>query len=49
MFHQRGRIKGVGWVERPVAAIWYLRDGQVMRVLSYFSWNEALEAAGLEQ
>jgi ketosteroid isomerase-like protein len=46
----RGRIgDGGAWVERPIGAVYYLTDGKIVRVLTFFSWSEALEAAGLEE
>jgi ketosteroid isomerase-like protein len=50
LFHHRGRLKDSGaWIERPVGTLYYLRDGRIVRVLSYFSWAEALKAVGLEE
>ena len=48
LYHHRGRIKDSGaWIERPVGAVYFLQDGKIVRVLSFFSWDEALKAVGL--
>ena len=48
LHHHRGRIGDSGaWVERPLGAVYFFRDGKIVRVLSFFSWAEALDAAGL--
>jgi ketosteroid isomerase-like protein len=48
LWHTRGRIKQGGtWIEAPVGSIWHVRDGKVLRVDTYFTWDEALDAAGL--
>jgi ketosteroid isomerase-like protein len=45
LFHQRGRSKEDGrWVEAQVAGVFSLRDGKVIRVRSYPTWNDALES-----
>jgi ketosteroid isomerase-like protein len=50
LHHHRGRIRdGGGWVERPLGAVYFLRSGKIARVLSFFSWSEALKAAGLSE
>ena len=50
LFHQRGRIEdGGAWVEAPVGAVLYMRDGKVVRAMMYFSWSEALQAAGVQE
>jgi ketosteroid isomerase-like protein len=50
LHHHRGRIGDSGaWVERPLGAVYFLRDGKIVRVLSFFSWVEALEAAGVAE
>jgi ketosteroid isomerase-like protein len=44
----RGRIESSGsWIAQPLGAVFDLRDGEINRVLTYFSWAEALEAVGL--
>jgi ketosteroid isomerase-like protein len=45
--HQRGLVKGVP-MEGQIAYDWQLRDGKGVRVQVYFSWDEALHAAGLK-
>ena len=35
-------------VDAPLASIWELRGDKVVQVWSYFTWEEALEAAGVE-
>jgi uncharacterized protein len=48
LYRSRGRIKGSDApIEAPVGAVFYVRDGKVMRALFYFSWADALEAVGL--
>jgi hypothetical protein len=48
LYRSRGRIKdGGAWLEQPIGAVVYLRDSKILRVLSYFSWAEALEVGGL--
>jgi ketosteroid isomerase-like protein len=50
LYHHRGRIKDSGaWIERPVGAVYFLHDSKIVRVLSYFSWAEAFDAAGLAE
>jgi ketosteroid isomerase-like protein len=46
--HQRGRMKGAGTqIEEPIAYIfWEFRNGKAARVDVYFSWEEAVDAAG---
>ena len=47
---QRARIKGSDdRIEQPVGYDWEVRDGKGTRVQVYFSWEEALEAAGLKE
>lgn len=47
---QRGRIKGSAVpVVQQVGMVWTLRDARGVRVEAFFSWREALEAAGLEE
>jgi hypothetical protein len=48
--YNRGRIKGsAAPIEHQVAYIWTLRNGQGFRVHAYFSWQEALQHAGLQE
>jgi ketosteroid isomerase-like protein len=50
LVHQRGRLKGTGHpMEMAVGWIVELVDGQVARVDVYFSWEAALDAAGLSE
>jgi ketosteroid isomerase-like protein len=45
---QRGRIRqSDAWVEQPVGAVFEVRDRKITRLSIYFSWDEALKAAGL--
>jgi ketosteroid isomerase-like protein len=49
LWHHRGRLRETGdWIEQRVGTVWYFRERKILRVLSYFSWEEALEAAGVE-
>ena len=48
--YQRGRIKGSEVsIEQRVGFEWQLRNGRIARVQAHFSWEEALEAAGLSE
>jgi ketosteroid isomerase-like protein len=50
LLHQRGRIRGSGdRIEQPVGYIARVRDGKLTEVHVYFSWEAALEAAGLAE
>lgn len=50
LFRFRSRLAGGGeWLAPPLGAVFYFRDGKVWRVLTYFSWSEALAVAGVEQ
>ena len=50
LVYQRGRIKGSGDViEQPIGYEWYIREGRTVRVQVHFSWEAALEAAGLSE
>jgi ketosteroid isomerase-like protein len=46
--HARGRASGVG-VEAPLALLWTVREGKVVRVVWFQTREEALEAAGLSE
>jgi ketosteroid isomerase-like protein len=49
LYHHRDRIKGSGdRVEHELGAVFYFRDGKIVRALTYLSWREALETARLE-
>jgi ketosteroid isomerase-like protein len=49
LYRARGRIKdGGAWLEQPVGAVYDFRGDKILRVRTYFTWQEALEAAGLE-
>ncbi|HME01970.1 MAG TPA: nuclear transport factor 2 family protein [Solirubrobacteraceae bacterium] len=49
LIHQRVRIKGSdNRMEHEVAWDVELRNGKITRVHAYFSWEEALQAVGLE-
>jgi uncharacterized protein len=47
-FHARGRGSGVG-VEAEAAWVHTLKDGLVVDLRTFASWEEALEAAGLSE
>jgi len=50
LLYQRGRIQGSGaQVEQATAYIAEFRDGLAARVDVFFSWEAALEAAGLPE
>ena len=46
--HARGRASGVD-VEAPLALLWTVRGGKVVRVVWFPTREEALEAAGLSE
>ena len=49
LFHHRGRIPGEGnWIEQPVGSLFTFREGKVAEASSWFSWEEARAAAGLD-
>jgi ketosteroid isomerase-like protein len=49
LLHQRGRIKGSNsQIEHRIGWDCEVRQGRVTRVRGYFSWEEAMTAAGLE-
>jgi hypothetical protein len=35
-------------VDAPLASLWELRGGLIVSVRSFFTWEEAREAAGVE-
>src|SRR5690349_9390810 len=45
-FSSRMRNDGV-WLAPPLGAVFYFRRGRVAKILTYFSWAEALAAAGV--
>ena len=47
-FSSRMRNDG-GWLAPPLGAVFYFRDRKIAKILTYFSWAEALTAAGLQQ
>jgi hypothetical protein len=50
LWHHRGRAHGTNdWFERQIGTVWYLSDRKIVKVLAFFSWDEALEAAGLRE
>ena|SRR5690242_15826169 len=50
LVYQRGRIKGSGdIIEQPIGYEWRIRKGKTVRVQVHFSWEAALEAAGLSE
>jgi uncharacterized protein len=50
LVYQRGRIKGSGdMIEQPIGYEWRIRKGKTVRVQVHFSWEAALEAAGLSE
>jgi ketosteroid isomerase-like protein len=48
LVYHRGRM-GSQWIERKIGAVFRVRDGKVIRVDCFFSWDEALESAGFEE
>ncbi len=50
LLYQRGRIKGSGHtLEQPLGVATEFRDSKATRFKVYFSWEEALKAAGLPE
>ena len=48
LYRQRGRIKGAGtWIDQAIGCLWYFDDGKVVLARGFFSWDAAMEAAGL--
>jgi ketosteroid isomerase-like protein len=48
LVHHRGRT-GDSWIKQEFAAIWRVENGRLMEVWFYFSWDDALAAAGLDR
>jgi hypothetical protein len=49
LYRQRGRIKQGGTpIEQPIGIVFWFRDLKIVRLDGYFSWAEALAAAGVE-
>jgi ketosteroid isomerase-like protein len=49
LFRFRTRINArTAWLAPPLGAVFYVRDGKITRVLTFFSWDEALEAGGVQ-
>jgi ketosteroid isomerase-like protein len=49
LFRFRTRINPrTSWVSPPLGAVFYMRAGKIARVLTFFSWDEALEAGGVQ-
>jgi ketosteroid isomerase-like protein len=50
LFRFRSRLHAHSeWLAPPLGAVFYLREGKITRVLTYFSWIEALQTAGVER
>jgi hypothetical protein len=50
LLRQLGRIKGSGnRIEQPIGNIAEIYDGKLTKVHVYFSWEAALEVAGLSE
>jgi ketosteroid isomerase-like protein len=50
LLYQRGRIKESGdAIEHAIGYVAEARDGKLIRVDVYFSWEDTLAAAGLEE
>jgi ketosteroid isomerase-like protein len=49
LFRFRSRMNAhTAWLSPPLGAVFYVREGKITRVLTFFSWEEALQAGGLE-
>jgi ketosteroid isomerase-like protein len=46
---EKGQGRSGAAVERRLGNVYTLRDGKIVRVRLFGSWNEALEAAGLSE
>jgi ketosteroid isomerase-like protein len=50
LFRFRSRVNArSAWLSPPLGAVFYMREGKIARVLTYFSWVEALQTAGVER
>ncbi|MCD6016491.1 MAG: hypothetical protein K0R88_2575 [Solirubrobacterales bacterium] len=48
LYHHRGRIKGSAtWVDQAIGCVWRFRGEKIIRLDGFFSWSQAIEAAGL--
>jgi ketosteroid isomerase-like protein len=48
LYRQRGRIKQGGTpIEQPIGIVFWFRGEAIIRLDGYFSWREALDAAGV--
>lgn len=49
LFRFRSRVNAhTAWLSPPLGAVFYVRAGKISRVLTFFSWEEALQAGGLQ-
>ena len=46
--HYRGPASGIE-LESPLAEIFTVRDGKIVQIVDYFTYEEALEAVGLRE
>jgi hypothetical protein len=50
LYYQRGRIKqGGAWIDQAIGVVFRFRGEVIVRLDGFFSWAEALSAAGLEE
>jgi ketosteroid isomerase-like protein len=48
LYFQRGRIKGVdSWIDQPIGCVWRFRGELIARLDVFFSWEAAIDAAGV--
>jgi ketosteroid isomerase-like protein len=47
LVHHSGRAGG-SWIKQEFAAIWRIEDGRLAELWFYFTWDDALAAAGVE-
>jgi ketosteroid isomerase-like protein len=49
LFRFRSQVNAhTSWLAPPFGAVFYMRAGRIARVLTFFSWEEAMRAAGLQ-
>jgi ketosteroid isomerase-like protein len=50
LYHHRGRIKHTGtWVDQAIGCVWRFRGDKIICLDGFFSWEEAIEAAGVSE
>jgi hypothetical protein len=50
LYYQRGRTKGGGpWIDQAIGALFWFRGEKIIRIEGFFSWADALKAAGVDE